>query len=93
MTWYLYAKCNDHLRFSATSAQRANFQFSTKHYVVKYSMDLWLGNNKNQLPTSSTSLLIGSEFDLLTEIQVSHYLLLEQITPFVLYLIDTPCTW
>lgn len=72
-TRYLYAKCDGHSRFSATSAQRVDHKFSIEHYAgpVEYSTEQWLEKNKDQLPASSANLLMGSEFDLLAQIQVS----------------------
>ncbi|KAL7535662.1 hypothetical protein ACHAXR_009073, partial [Thalassiosira sp. AJA248-18] len=69
-TRYLYAKCDEHERFSATSAQRVDYKFSIEHYAgpVEYTTDHWLEKNKDQLPASSANLLMGSEFDLLSKI-------------------------
>ena len=76
-TRYLYAKCDEHARFSATSAQRVDYKFSIEHYAgpVEYSTDNWLEKNKDQLPASSANLLKTSQFDLLAQIQVSYYCL------------------
>ena len=65
--------CDEHARFSATSAQRVDYKFSVEHYAgpVEYSTDQWLEKNKDQLPASSANLLKGSEFDLLSQIQVN----------------------
>lgn len=71
-TRYLYAKCDEHARFSATSAQRVDYKFSIEHYAgpVEYSTDNWLEKNKDQLPSSSANLLKSAEFGLLTQIHV-----------------------
>ena len=71
-TRYLYAKCDAHGRFSATTSQRVDYKFSIDHYAgpVEYSTDGWLEKNKDQLPASSVDLIRGSEFDLLAKIQV-----------------------
>lgn len=84
-TRYLYAKCDEHARFSATSAQRVDYKFSVEHYAgpVEYSTDQWLEKNKDQLPASSANLLKGSDFDLLSQIQVNVYC--------VMYLIQIHC--
>eukprot|EP00571_Detonula_confervacea_P013879 CAMPEP_0172301032 /NCGR_PEP_ID=MMETSP1058-20130122/3005_1 /TAXON_ID=83371 /ORGANISM="Detonula confervacea, Strain CCMP 353" /LENGTH=2063 /DNA_ID=CAMNT_0013011021 /DNA_START=194 /DNA_END=6385 /DNA_ORIENTATION=+ len=70
-TRYLYAKCDGHSRFSATSAQRVDYKFSIEHYAgpVEYSTDTWLEKNKDQLPASTANLLKGAEFELLGQIQ------------------------
>jgi len=70
-TRYLYAKCDEQARFSATSAQRVDYKFSIEHYAgpVEYSTDNWLEKNKDQLPSSSVNLLKGANFDLLAQIQ------------------------
>lgn len=72
-TRYLYAKCDEHARFSATSSQRVGYKFSIEHYAgpVEYSTNNWLEKNKDQLPASSADLLSTSNFDLLAQIQVS----------------------
>ncbi len=71
-TRYLYAKCDEHARFNASSAQRVDYKFSIEHYAgpVEYSTENWLEKNKDQLPASSAELLKGSNFDLLAHIQV-----------------------
>lgn len=71
-TRYLYAKCDEHARFSATSAQRVDYKFSVEHYAgpVEYTTDNWLEKNKDQLPASSANLLMDAKFDLLAQIQV-----------------------
>jgi len=70
-TRYLYAKCDSHARFEATSAQRVDYKFSIEHYAgpVEYSTDGWLEKNKDQLPASSANLLMGADFDLLTQLR------------------------
>lgn len=70
-TRYLYAKCDKHERFSATSAQRVDYLFSIEHYagLVEYSTDSWLEKNKDQLPAASSDLLKSSDFDFIAEIQ------------------------
>ena len=70
-TRYLYAKCDKHARFSATSAQRVEYKFSVEHYAgpVEYSTDSWLEKNKDQLPAASANLLKHSSFELLSKIQ------------------------
>ena len=70
-TRYLYARCDEHARFGASSAQRVTYKFSIEHYAgpVEYSTDNWLEKNKDQLPASSALLLQCSSFDLLTQIQ------------------------
>eukprot|EP00584_Thalassiosira_punctigera_P000378 CAMPEP_0172539274 /NCGR_PEP_ID=MMETSP1067-20121228/10496_1 /TAXON_ID=265564 ORGANISM="Thalassiosira punctigera, Strain Tpunct2005C2" /NCGR_SAMPLE_ID=MMETSP1067 /ASSEMBLY_ACC=CAM_ASM_000444 /LENGTH=2104 /DNA_ID=CAMNT_0013324925 /DNA_START=492 /DNA_END=6806 /DNA_ORIENTATION=- len=70
-TRYLYAKCDSHRRFGATSAQRVDYKFSIEHYAgpVEYSTDNWLEKNKDQLPASSANLIRGTKFDLLARIQ------------------------
>lgn len=66
-TRYLYARCDSHARFSATSAQRVDYLFSIEHYagLVEYTTDGWLEKNKDQLPAASYELLRSSDFDLL----------------------------
>jgi len=70
-TRYLYAKCDAHERFSATSAQRVDYKFSIEHYAgpVEYSTENWLEKNKDQLPASSVNLIRGANFDLLAKVQ------------------------
>jgi len=84
-TRYLYAKCDEHARFSATSAQRMDYKFSIEHYAgpVEYSTDNWLEKNKDQLPASSANLLKTSHFDLLAQIQVSLLLALVRVLSFI----------
>lgn len=74
-TRYLYAKCDEHARFGASSAQRVDYKFSIEHYAgpVEYSTENWLEKNKDQLPASSAALLKGAKFDLLAQIQVRKY--------------------
>ena len=69
-TRYLYARCDRHPRFSATSAQRVDYLFSIEHYagLVEYTTDSWLEKNKDQLPAASSELLKSSDFDLIQEI-------------------------
>ena len=69
-TRYLYARCDKHARFCATSAQRVDYLFSIEHYagLVEYTTDSWLEKNKDQLPAASSELLRSSDFDLLLEI-------------------------
>lgn len=71
-TRYLYAKCDEHARFGASSAQRVDYKFSIEHYAgpVEYSTENWLEKNKDQLPASSAELLKSAKFDLLAQIQV-----------------------
>ncbi len=75
-TRYLYAKCDEHARFGASSAQRVDYKFSIEHYAgpVEYSTENWLEKNKDQLPASSAELLKGAKFDLLAQIQVRKYM-------------------
>ncbi|KAL7521135.1 hypothetical protein ACHAWX_005834, partial [Stephanocyclus meneghinianus] len=70
-TRYLYAKCDTHNRFSASSAQRVDYKFSIEHYAgpVEYSTDNWLEKNKDQMPSASVELLRGAQFELLSQIQ------------------------
>ena len=74
-TRYLYAKCDEHARFNASSAQRVDYKFSIEHYAgpVEYSTENWLEKNKDQLPASSAELLKGAKFDLLAHIQVCKF--------------------
>jgi ankyrin repeat protein len=69
-TRYLYARCDKHARFSASSAQRVDYVFSIEHYagLVEYTTDSWLEKNKDQLPAASSELLKSSDFDLILEI-------------------------
>jgi myosin-5 len=69
-TRYLYARCDRHPRFSATSAQRVDYVFSVEHYagLVEYTTDSWLEKNKDQLPSASSELLRSSDFELLLDI-------------------------
>jgi len=68
---YLYQRCNDHPRFSASSKQRVRFQFSIEHYAgpVEYNTDGWILKNKDQLPVKGFELLHSSTFDLLKDIK------------------------
>lgn len=77
-TRYLYAKCDTHNRFSASSAQRVDYKFSIEHYAgpVEYSTDNWLEKNKDQMPSASVELLRGAQFELLSQIQVRILLIL-----------------
>ena len=70
-TRYLYARCDKHPRFSASSAQRVDYLFSIEHYAgfVEYSTDSWLEKNKDQLPAASSDLLNSSNFWLIGEIR------------------------
>jgi myosin-5 len=70
-TRYLYSKCDVHKRFSASSAQRVDHQFSINHYAgyVEYTTENWLEKNKDELPMKSAELLKNSNFKLLTSIQ------------------------
>lgn len=69
-TRYLYARCDNHARFSATSAQRVDYLFNIEHYAgfVEYNTDGWLEKNKDQLPAASSELLKSSDFELLLNI-------------------------
>jgi ankyrin repeat protein/serine/threonine protein kinase len=69
-TRYLYARCDRHPRFSATSAQRVEYVFSIEHYagLVEYSTEGWLEKNKDQLPASAADLIQSSDFELLLDI-------------------------
>jgi len=69
-TRYLYARCDKHPRFNATSAQRVDYKFSIEHYAgyVEYTTDAWLEKNKDQLPAASAALLTSSDFPLIGEI-------------------------
>jgi myosin V len=70
-TRYIYARCDKHPRFSATSAQRVDYVFSIEHYAgyVEYNTENWLEKNKDQLPAASADLLKSSNFDLIQKIQ------------------------
>ena len=70
-TRYLYARCDQHSRFSASSAQRVDYLFSIEHYAgyVVYTTDSWLEKNKDQLPAASSDLLNSSTFGLIGEIK------------------------
>lgn len=70
-TRYLYARCDKHNRFNATSAQRVDYKFSIEHYAgyVEYTTDNWLEKNKDQLPAASAELLASSDFGLISQIQ------------------------
>jgi ankyrin repeat protein len=70
-TRYIYARCDKHVRFSASSAQRVDYLFSIEHYAgyVEYTTDSWLEKNKDQLPSASCDLLKSSEFNLIQAIQ------------------------
>lgn len=70
-TRYIYARCDRHLRFSASSAQRVDYVFSIEHYAgfVEYNTENWLEKNKDQLPSASAELLKSSNFDLIQQIQ------------------------
>ena len=69
-TRYLYARCDRHPRFSASSAQRVDYLFSIEHYagLVEYNTEGWLEKNKDQLPASAAELIKSSDFDLLLDI-------------------------
>merc|ERR1711957_164154 len=69
-TRYLYASCDRHPRFSASSAQRVDYLFSIEHYagLVEYNTEGWLEKNKDQLPASAAELIKSSDFDLLLDI-------------------------
>ena len=70
-TRYLYARCDKHPRFSASSAQRVDHLFSIEHYAgyVEYSTDAWIEKNKDQLPAAASDLLKSSTFDFIDRIQ------------------------
>jgi myosin V len=70
-TRYIYARCDKHPRFSATSAQRVDYVFSIEHYAgfVEYNTENWLEKNKDQLPSASAELLKSSTFDLIQKFQ------------------------
>jgi ankyrin repeat protein len=70
-TRYLYARCDKHARFSASSSQRVDYLFSIEHYAgfVVYTTDSWLEKNKDQLPAASSDLLNSSDFWLIGEIK------------------------
>jgi ankyrin repeat protein len=69
-TRYLYARCDNHARFCATSSQRVDYVFSIEHYagLVEYTTDGWIEKNKDQLPAASSELLKSSDFELLLDI-------------------------
>ncbi|KAL3931045.1 MAG: hypothetical protein SGBAC_011490, partial [Bacillariaceae sp.] len=69
-TRYLYARCDKHPRFFATSKQRVDYVFSIEHYagLVEYTPDGWMEKNKDQLPAASTELLKTSDFELIQDI-------------------------
>ncbi|KAG7369553.1 myosin head motor domain containing protein [Nitzschia inconspicua] len=69
-TRYLYARCDRHPRFSATSAQRVDYVFSIEHYagLVEYTTEGWLEKNKDQLPSAASELIKSSDFELLLDI-------------------------
>jgi serine/threonine protein kinase/ankyrin repeat protein len=69
-TRYLYARCDKHPRFFATSKQRVDYVFSIEHYagLVEYTPDGWMEKNKDQLPAASSELLKTSDFDLIQDI-------------------------
>ena len=64
-TRYLYARCDKHPRFKASSAQRVDYRFSIEHYAgdVEYNTEAWIEKNKDQLPAAASELLNSSEFD------------------------------
>mmetsp|Transcript_670 Transcript_670/g.950 ORF Transcript_670/g.950 Transcript_670/m.950 type:complete len:2042 (-) Transcript_670:110-6235(-) len=70
-TRYIYAKCDQHTRFHATSAQRVDYKFSIEHYAgyVEYTTDTWLEKNKDQLPAAAAELLASSDFSLIPKIR------------------------
>ena len=70
-TRYLYARCDKHARFNATSSQRVIYKFSIEHYAgfVEYTTDAWLEKNKDQLPAAAAALLTSSDFPLIGDIQ------------------------
>jgi myosin-5 len=70
-TRYLYARCDKHPRFSATSSQRVEYVFSIEHYAgyVEYSTDGWIEKNKDQLPAAASDLLTSSDFELIGNIR------------------------
>jgi myosin V len=70
-TRYIYARCDKHHRFSASSAQRVDYLFSIEHYAgfVEYNTENWLEKNKDQLPAASSDLLLSSNFKLLQDIR------------------------
>jgi myosin-5 len=71
LTRYLYAKCDKHVRFSATATQKSVHKFSIEHYAgpVEYTTDLWLEKNKDQLPAATAELFSSSTFDLIHKIK------------------------
>ena len=70
-TRYIYARCDKHRRFSASSSQRVDYVFSIEHYAgfVEYNTENWLEKNKDQLPAASSELLSSSNFKLIEEIR------------------------
>lgn len=70
-TRYLYARCDKHPRFNASSAQRVDYKFSIEHYAgyVEYTTDAWLEKNKDQLPAAAADLLASSDFGLIGHIR------------------------
>lgn len=70
-TRYLYARCDKHARFHASSSQRVDYKFSVEHYAghVEYTTDTWLEKNKDQLPAAASHLLASSTFELIGHIQ------------------------
>ena len=68
---YLYSRCDNNDRFSASSAQRVDYKFSIEHYAghVEYTTDSWLEKNKDELPGAAAGLLDSSSFDLITDIR------------------------
>ena len=70
-TRYLYARCDKHPRFKASSAQRVDYRFSIEHYAgdVEYNTEAWIEKNKDQLPAAASELLNSSEFDFISVIK------------------------
>ena len=69
---YLYSRCDNNDRFSASSAQRVDYKFSIEHYAghVEYTTESWLEKNKDELPGAAAGLLDSSSFDLITDIRL-----------------------